>query len=165
MQIKKDYKDGWLDNTDIVTFNVDRGPGRVFAANYSVNMFPTITCHTIYIFVASVDEVVNNVPDQSRKYFRRPSLVELFQAQGFPAETIMKLPEGILKLACGNAYPPQLIAATLLPALRMIKPSDLIPARPCSKDTLQRVQNLPQYIRHAIEAAQPQRKRRRNESD
>ena len=159
--IKKDHRDGWLEGSDIVAFNVDRSPQRVFAANYTANMFPTITCHTIYLFVASVDDVVDDVPDHMRKHFRQPSLAELFQAQGFPADTIMKLPKGIQKFACGNAYPPQLIAATLLPALRAIRPADLrTRARPSSEDDLLRVKNLPTYIKNAAKATQPARKRR-----
>ena len=75
--------------------------------------------------VIDVAGVVNGVADNEKEFFRKLSLPERLTLQSFPASLANLLPESKILFAAGNAYPPVLIAATLLPMVRALSNSDL----------------------------------------
>jgi len=113
------YHDGKALPDDIVVVALDRAKGKVFRQNYRINQVPTLTCHNRYIFLISVADVINQVEDKSREFFRFLLETERLALQGFPPEAARDFPsDGLIIKATGNAYPPPLIMAAAAPLIK-----------------------------------------------
>jgi len=125
------YHDGKALPDDIVVVALDRAKGKVFRQNYRINQVPTLTCHNRYIFLISVADVINQVEDKSREFFRFLLETERLALQGFPPEAARDFPsDGLIIKATGNAYPPPLIMAAAAPLIQSLgRPADW-PFRP-----------------------------------
>ena len=104
---------------DIVVVALDRAKGNVFRQNYRINQVPTLTCHNRYLFLISVADVINQVEDKSKEFFRFLLETERLTLQGFPPEAARDFPsDGLVLKATGNAYPPPLIMAAAAPLIQ-----------------------------------------------
>ena len=113
------YHDGKALPDDIVVVALDRAKGKVFRQNYRINQVPTLTCHNRYLFLISVADVINQVEDKSREFFRFLLETERLALQGFPPEAARDFPSDALIIkATGNAYPPPLIMAAAAPLIQ-----------------------------------------------
>ena len=74
--------------------------------------------HNVYLFVLEVGDVINNIEDSQRTYFRKITDPERLALQGFPPNLALDLPPNRIVFAAGNAFPPPLIAALLHPMLK-----------------------------------------------
>ncbi|CAK0795910.1 unnamed protein product [Prorocentrum cordatum] len=104
---------------DVISFSLDRGPGKVYAAPVHVNVVPTFTTHNKYIFVMRCGEVA--IPQSQRKLSRYLAPTERLTLQGFPKEIAGKVAdEALCVQAAGNSYPTALLAANLDPLFRVL---------------------------------------------
>ena len=78
---------------------------------------PTLTCHNAYLLVLSVADVINDVADEEREFFRWLHDSERLALQGLPPDMLQDLPCGKAIKAAGNAFPVPLIIACLHPML------------------------------------------------
>ena len=77
------------------------------------------------MMVLSVADVLDRVPDEERRFFRKLEPTERFAVQGFAPEIVVALGEQLAGKASGNAYPIQLIIATLWPMVCALAMSSL----------------------------------------
>ena len=70
-------------------------------------------------------DIVNNVEDSKREFFRLLLLPERLQLMGFPGKLALTLPESRVVFASGNAYPVPLIIASFFPMLLALAQSGL----------------------------------------
>ena len=117
-KIRKKVKEGKMDVNDICIIPCDRQDKKTFAQHIVVNTAPTLTCNNQYLLVLSVADVVANTPDRDRTFFRKLTGAERFTLQGLPKTMALHLSKRMSLKASGNAYPPPLITATLLPLLK-----------------------------------------------
>ena len=119
---RADFRAGKLSLSDIAVRSIDRSFDEelIYEAQYSVNKVPTLTTHNSYLVVLSVGDIINDVEDGARQYFRFLTGPERLILQGFPAEVALRLPENKLVFASGNSYPTPLIVATFYPMLKAI---------------------------------------------
>ena len=104
---------------DIVVVALDRAKGNVFRQNYRINQVPTLTCNNRYLFLMSVADVINQVEDKNKEFFRFLLETERLTLQGFPPEAARDFPsDGLVLKATGNAYPPPLIMAAAAPLIQ-----------------------------------------------
>ena len=75
--------------------------------------------------VLSVSDVLDQVPDEERGFFRKLQPTERFAMMGFPPNIVVSLGEQLAGKASGNAYPTQLIIASLCPMVRALGMSSL----------------------------------------
>ena len=85
---------------------------------YMINQVPTLTCNNRYLFLISVADVINQVEDKSREFFRFLLAAERLALQGFPPEAARDFPSERLIKATGNGYPPPLIMAAAAPLIQ-----------------------------------------------
>ena len=86
---------------------------------YTINQVPTLTCNNRYLFLISVADVINQVEDKSREFFRFLLETERLALQGFPPEAARDFESaGFIIKATGNAYPPPLIMAAAAPLIK-----------------------------------------------
>ena len=117
--IRNLYQAGKALPGDICVIALDRAKGKVFRQNYRINQVPTLTCHNRYLFLISVADVINQVEDKSREFFRFLLETERLALQGFPPEAARDFPsDGLVLKATGNAYPPPLIVAAAAPLIQ-----------------------------------------------
>lgn len=140
---------GTLDMSDVVVVPVDRADGKVYKQHISVNCLPTLTTHNVYLFVLSVADVVNEVPDEEREFCRKVMAAERLTSQGFPAELLFGLGRELATFAAGNAYPVPLIIAALHPILEAIGNCDVLATWP-PQDMVSKT--LPACLGQAMEA-------------
>ena len=101
-----------LDDICVVVLNRD-------SPFYMINQVPTLTCNNRYLFLISVADVINQVEDKSREFFRFLLETERLALQGFPPEAARDFPSDALIIkATGNAYPPPLIMAAAAPLIQ-----------------------------------------------
>ena len=116
--IRNLYHDGKALPGDICVVALDRASGKVFRQFYMINQVPTLTCHNRYLFLISVADVINQVEDKSREFFRFFLPTERLALQGFPPEAARDFPSERLIKATGNGYPPPLIMAAAAPLIQ-----------------------------------------------
>ena len=116
---------GCLYETDIVIIAPDRQEGLGWGQSMSINCAPTWTTQNDDLMILSVGDVVHQVPDGDRRFFRKFTPTERLTLQSFPASLAFYLGESLTGFATGNAYPPVLILATLYPLIKAISSSDL----------------------------------------
>ena len=144
---------GKLQEHDLIVFSVDRGAGDSFQQHLAINVAPTMTTHNQYLMVIEAGDVLHNVPDSQRRYFRLLKETERLTFQGFPADVVLHLKSGSLaRKAAGNAYPPPLIAAVAWPMVKAISawgvsvaswpPSDMIALDDEKVKRLQRLESM-----------------------
>ena len=86
---------------------------------YMINQVPALTINNRYLFLISVADVINQVEDKSREFFRFLLATERLALQGFPPEAARDFPsEQLIIKATGNAYPPPLIMAAAAPLIQ-----------------------------------------------
>ena len=86
---------------------------------YMINEVPALTIKNRYLFLISVADVINQVEDKSREFFRFLLPTERLALQGFPPEAARDFPSDALIIkATGNAYPPPLIMAAAAPLIQ-----------------------------------------------
>ena len=86
---------------------------------YMINQVPALTINNRYLFLISVADVINQVEDKSREFFRFLLETERLALQGFPPEAARDFPsDGLVLKATGNAYPPPLIVAAAAPLIQ-----------------------------------------------
>ena len=103
---------------DICVVALDRASGKVFRQFYMINQVPTLTCRND-LFLISVADVINQVEDKSREFFRFLLATERLALQGFPPEAARDFPsERLIIKATGSAYPPPLIMAAAAPLIQ-----------------------------------------------
>ena len=85
---------------------------------YMINEVPALTIKNRYLFLISVADVINQVEDKSREFFRFLLATERLALQGFPPEAARDFPsDGLIIKATGNGYPPPLIMAAAAPLI------------------------------------------------
>jgi site-specific DNA-cytosine methylase len=126
-KIRRWVEMGHLKHGDIVAIAPDRREGLdlTFSQSITVNNSPTLTTGNADVMFLSVSDVVNEVPDEQRTFFRKAMPTERLTLQGFRAQLVILLGQKLAEFASGNAYPPPLIVATLYPLLRAIADSNL----------------------------------------
>jgi site-specific DNA-cytosine methylase len=102
---------------DIVVVAADRQQGLTYLQQMTVNNAPTFTTGNKELCIISVRDVVENVPDHAREFFRRFKETERLTFMGFPPELVLTLGRQLTWKATGNAYPPPLIVAGLQPLI------------------------------------------------
>ena len=119
-EAKKLHAAGKVNLCDLIVVPVDRSWDEdiQYNASLSVNQCPTLTTHNVYLFVLEVGDVINNIEDSQRTYFRKITDPERLALQGFPPNLALDLPPNRIVFAAGNAFPPPLIAALLHPMLK-----------------------------------------------
>ena len=118
--IKKLVNIGKANRGDLVIFNVDRAFLKTYAAAVHINRMPTLTTNSRYMCVMGVSDVIDNVVDSKRTYFRFVHNAEKLVAQGFPKRVALELSPAMALKAAGNAYPVALIIAVLHPLLKSV---------------------------------------------
>jgi len=83
-----------------------------------INEVPALTIKNRYLFLISVADVINQVEDKSREFFRFLLATERLALQGFPPEAARDFPSERLIKATGNGYPPPLIMAAAAPLIQ-----------------------------------------------
>ena len=73
-----------------------------------------------YLFVLSVADVMEGVPDHKRELFRLLTACERLTLQSFRADNVLTLGTHLALKATGNAYPPVLILVVLQPLLMAV---------------------------------------------
>ena len=116
---------GRLYMEDLCVVPPDRQDGLGYPQKMTVNNCPTFTCHNFDLLVLSVHDVVHDVPDASREFFRILSPPERLTLQGFPAKMAATLGKTLTYKASGNAYPPPLMLACLYPMMAAIGSSSI----------------------------------------
>ena len=117
--IRNLYQAGKALPGDICVIALDRAKGKVFRQNYRINQVPTLTCHNRYLFLISVADVINQVEDTSREFFRFLLATERLALQGFPPEAARDFPsERLIIKATGDACPPPLIMSAAAPLIQ-----------------------------------------------
>ncbi len=106
---------------DLVVIALDRAADKVYSQSICLNAAPTLTTHNYYLFILSVADVVNRVPDSRREFFRWFQPTERLTLQGLKPSLILDFPSPDLAIkAAGNAYPVPLIDATAYPLLNAV---------------------------------------------
>ena len=118
------YADGVVNKDDLIIASIDRSEGRTYKAVMSTNNAPTLTTHNQYLFALQVKEVVEQVPDNERQWFRKLRDTERLTLQGFPKTLALDL-KGKTRFAAGNAFPVPVIVAMLHPMLEALSKSSL----------------------------------------
>ena len=118
---------GKLGIDDVIVCPIDRSHAEevVYAARWSVNCSPTLTTHNQYLFVLSVRDIIEQVGDSKREFFRFFTKPERLQLQGFPPKYALDLPEDKIIFAAGNSYPVPLMVACFFPMLESLAESGL----------------------------------------
>ena len=118
---------GKLGIDDVIVCPIDRSHAEevVYAARWSVNCSPTLTTHNQYLFVLSVRDIIEQVGDSKREFFRFFTKPERLQLQGFPPKYALDLPEDKIIFAAGNSYPVPLMVACFFPMLKSLAESGL----------------------------------------
>lgn len=105
--IKDKYEKGKLHKDDIVCISVDRSLCNGFNTNMGVNVISTLQTGNRYLFVISVGCVVDDLPDEDRRFFRLLMPTERLTLQGFPPDVLRNLPTHTTCLkAAGNVHIP-----------------------------------------------------------
>ena len=120
-------KQGLLSMDDLVLTAADRSHSEeiIYESKLTRNVCPTLTTHNTYLLIMSVKDIVNNVEDSKREFFRLLLLPERLQLMGFPGKLALTLPESRVVFASGNAYPVPLIIASFFPMLLALAQSGL----------------------------------------
>ena len=101
-----------LDDICVVELNHD-------SPFYMINEVPALTINNRYLFLISVADVINQVEDKSREFFRFLLATERLALQGFPPEAARDFPsERLIIKATGDACPPPLIMAAAAPLIQ-----------------------------------------------
>ena len=103
---------GKLSAHDILVASIDRADNKVYPQALTVNHLPALTTHNQYLFVMSVGDVCNYVPDHQRQHFRKLRGAERLSSMGFPTSLRLQLLSDTT-FASGNAYPVQFMVARL----------------------------------------------------
>ena len=112
--IRNLYHDGKALLDDICVVALDRD-----TPFYMINEVPALTIKNRYLFLISVADVINQVEDKSREFFRFLLATERLALQGFPPEAARDFPsERLIIKGTGNAYPPPLIMAAAAPLIQ-----------------------------------------------
>ncbi len=135
--VKSSVKKGLLSMDDLVVTSADRSNSEELMTHIILtrNVCPTLTTHNVYLLIMSVKDIVNDVEDSEREFFRLFLLPERLQLMGFPASVALTLPKSRVVFASGNAYPVPLIIATFFPMLLALAESSLQLAEwpPCAE--------------------------------
>ena len=123
--IKSLQSKGKLNLDDVVVVPADRSHSEeiIYNSSMSINCVPTLTTHNTYLCVMSVRDVVHEVADSEREYFRKLTGPERLGLQAFPPDIAELVPEDKHVFASGNAFPPALIIAVLQPMLKAVGPA------------------------------------------
>ena len=117
--IKQKVESGIVRPTDLIVIGADRPLHGVFTSGQTVNMCPTLTSRNRYLYVIDAGEASRSTPFDERRFSRWITASERMAVQGFPPDVCAQLVSwGLCLKASGNAYPPPLIAAVLVPMLR-----------------------------------------------
>ena len=114
------HERGEVEGESIAVISLDRGEDRVYQPEIHIDVVPTLTTANRYLAVLSIQDVVDDTPDQGRLFFRKLCLCERLALQGFDPGLLVHLGDLALK-ATGNAYPPVFIMAVLRPMLERCK--------------------------------------------
>ena len=82
---------GELSMDDVCVVAVDRQHGKTFKQIINVNKCCTLTTTNRYLFVLSVADVMEGVPDHKRELFRLLTACERLTLQSFPADNVLTL--------------------------------------------------------------------------
>ena len=114
------HERGEVEGESIAVISLDRGEDRVYQPEIHIDVVPTLTTANRYLAVLSIQDVVDDTPDQGRLFFRKLCLCERLALQGFDPGLLVHLGDLALK-ATGNAHPPVFIMAVLRPMLERCK--------------------------------------------